>query len=829
MSFCIKCGYKLDSDVVFCPECGTPVRETKKSQKEQDDIQDTYKTQVRGKPQTYGVLNLENLPVGHIIDNRYEIKEKIGQGGFGAVYRVYDKKMNIDKALKIIPEAMVSDEEAMADLQAEARTMISLNHNNIVRVYDFHDTGAIKYIDMEYVEGKTLTKLKLEHPNKQIPEAKVKELAIKIADGLSYAHSNNILHKDIKPQNVMVTEKDEIKIMDFGIAETVRTSMSRIDKSISSGTLVYMSPEQIKGQNIGKESDIYSFGAMLYEVLSGHPPFYKGAVEYQILNEKPKKMGNVSKEMNCIILKCLQKDYKNRYTNIDKIIQELDSTPKRYKIVEGKPYPKRPTGSLKKLVPISIITEPSDAIVYLDGKRQKQLTPLNTKNIVGEITIKIEKEEYKTIEDKIEISGSSTNEFYLELESVMGSLTVESEKVGQTIWMNEKRTEFKSPYTFENIIPNKEYTFQINQSNYLSEKKKVKINNFEDKKILLSSSILGSITIETNEPGHTIWMNGKKTEFLTPYTFKNIIPNKEYRFAIETETTFSEDYSVKIKEKENKVVKIIKFREVPEVPANLIFVKGGTFQMGQPDPNTNGTRWLGDEQLVHEVFVDRFFIGKYPVTQKEYEEIMRNNPSYFKEEKVIKTGFLKIASKVERLTVPEKPVERVSWYDAVEFCNKKSIKEGLTPCYSGSSKNIECDFTANGYRLPTEAEWEYAARGGNKSRSYKYSGSDNIEDVAWYYGNSGDITHPVGTKQPNELGIYDMSGNVWEWCNDWYDANYYEKSSKNNPKGPDRSIYHVLRGGCFPDSDFCCLAVGRNYDGPTSSDIGYGFRLVRTP
>ena len=236
------------------------------------------KTQKRSGSQKYGTFLLESLPEGYVIDDRYEIVRKLGQGGFGAVYLAHDQQMDIDKALKILPEAFSHDEEAMTDLQSEAKTMVSLNHPNIVRVYDLHLNGEIKYIDMEYIDGKTLTGLKLEYPDKRMPEEKVRELAVQISEGIAYAHDKGVIHKDIKPQNVMVDGDGEVKIMDFGIAETLRMSMSRIDNTTSSGTLIYMSPEQLRGKDVGKESDIYSFGAMLYELLSGHPPFYKGAI-----------------------------------------------------------------------------------------------------------------------------------------------------------------------------------------------------------------------------------------------------------------------------------------------------------------------------------------------------------------------------------------------------------------------------------------------------------------------------------------------------------------------------------------------------------------------
>jgi len=233
---------------------------------------------------------------------------------------------------------------------------------------------------------------------------------------------------------------------------------------------------------------------------------------------------------------------------------------------------------------------------------------------------------------------------------------------------------------------------------------------------------------------------------------------------------------------------------------NMVFVQGGTFQMGSNEE--------ADEKPIHTVTVNDFYIGKYEVTQKEWKEVMGKNPSNWKGD--------------------ELPVERVSWYDAVEFCNKKSEKEGLQKCYSGSGKNITCNFNANGYRLPTEAEWEYAARGGNKSRDYTYSGSNSIGDVAWCSSNSGSKTHPVGKKQSNELGIYDMSGNVWEWCNDWYDSNYYSSSPRNNPPGASVGFRRVFRGGGWRGSAGDGRVADRRYHNPASSSSSIGFRLVHS-
>ncbi|NUM72480.1 MAG: SUMF1/EgtB/PvdO family nonheme iron enzyme [Ignavibacteriaceae bacterium] len=235
------------------------------------------------------------------------------------------------------------------------------------------------------------------------------------------------------------------------------------------------------------------------------------------------------------------------------------------------------------------------------------------------------------------------------------------------------------------------------------------------------------------------------------------------------------------------------------IQATMVSIKGGTFLMGILEH--------GSTKMVQNVTLSDFLIANYEVTQGLWKSVMGNNPSRFTDDDNL-------------------PVEQVSWYDAVEFCNKLSEKEGLQKVYSGSGDNLKMDINAIGYRLPTEAEWEYAARGGSLRKGYNYSGSNNARDVAWYDDNSNNKTQPAGKKTPNELGLYDMSGNVWEWCWDWYGS--YSSESKTNPTGPHLGTYRVYRGGGWFNY-IGYLRPGYRLGGvPTGRSSGLGFRIVRS-
>jgi formylglycine-generating enzyme required for sulfatase activity len=235
-------------------------------------------------------------------------------------------------------------------------------------------------------------------------------------------------------------------------------------------------------------------------------------------------------------------------------------------------------------------------------------------------------------------------------------------------------------------------------------------------------------------------------------------------------------------------------------PQGMVFVKGGTFKMG-------GGEGENGEKTVHRVTLDSFYIGKYEVTQGEWIAVMGKNPSYRKGSPT--------------------PVHFIEWCEAVEYCNRRSRKEGLTPCYTGTGGDIACDFAADGYRLPTEAEWEYAARGGSRSRHYKYSGGNDPGEVAWYIKNKVIYFQPVGQRKPNELGIYDMSGNMWEFCWDRYDFDYYQNSPLKNPRGPLSGVRRVVRGGGFFSTEISLWSASRLYFEPYRKGIHIGFRVVR--
>jgi len=234
----------------------------------------------------------------------------------------------------------------------------------------------------------------------------------------------------------------------------------------------------------------------------------------------------------------------------------------------------------------------------------------------------------------------------------------------------------------------------------------------------------------------------------------------------------------------------------------MVLLPGGTFTMGDDNGEV--------DEPAHKVSVSPFYMDKLEVTQEEYQRVMGDNPSKVKAKK--------------------NPVEQVRWSDAVRYCNARSRLDGLEPAYD--LKTWACRFEADGYRLPSEAEWEYAARAGTDTPYFFGDSEAKLKQHAWFKDNTGGKPRPVRQRRPNAWGLYDMLGNVWEWCNDFYKVDYYLESPAKDPRGPESGEKKVLRGGCWNSTPDACRVAYRYNENPGYTDVCfgydiYGFRCVR--
>lgn len=248
-----------------------------------------------------------------LLAGRYKISHKLGEGGMGMVYLAEDTELGNNKvAIKFIPPQLAGNARAIKNLKKEAQTAMQLSHPNIVRLHDLHTDGHQKFLVMEYIEGKTLEDALAEKDEDKFTLEEVLPIAEQIAAGLDYAHSRKVLHRDLKPSNIMIAKDNTVKLLDFGIAREMKDSYTRVTGNETSGTLPYMSPEQLMGENPTVAMDIYSFAAVIYECLSSHPPFYMGDIREQIRLRNIDPISNIPQAINDSLLVALSKERNQR-------------------------------------------------------------------------------------------------------------------------------------------------------------------------------------------------------------------------------------------------------------------------------------------------------------------------------------------------------------------------------------------------------------------------------------------------------------------------------------------------------------------------------------
>lgn len=630
---------------------------------------------------------------GELFANRYRLIKEVGRGSFGEVWQVRDEQLDLEVALKVY---IALDERGLEEFKGEYKNTYALNHPNLLHATYFGVDEKRPYLVMPYCPASAVGLLG------EMDEGMAWRFLRDVAGGLAYLHGQDILHRDIKPDNILRNEAGDFVITDFGISLRMRSTLRRnstrkVDADMG-GSIPYMGPEMFSANpQAVKATDIWALGVSLFELMSGDLPFF-GQGGGMLLRgaEIPAIQGHFSDELKKTVQSCLAKETWNRPT-----AEQLRD------YAEAK---------LQGGNPVKTWGEPNGSAKVKGGTKEKS----EEGKVKPTITPKVEVVEKTTRQGK----GKGRRNWIWVL--VVVGLAVLTSVV---VFVQVQRANLKKSYIPGQVSPD----------------------------IQAHRDSLADVLAELERQARA----------------------EEARQKAERERQAAE---IRRNPTSNQT------SCVGDVSFEMVYVQGGTFQMGATAEQ--GSDAYDDEKPVHSVTLSDFHIGKYEVTQGLWKEVMGENPSYNK-------------------AGDNYPVENVSWEDCQRFIERLNSRTGLN------------------FRLPTEAEWEYAARGGQKSRGYKYSGSTyDLGSVAWYEGNSGNRTHPVGQTQANELGLYDMSGNVYEWCYDWYGR--YSSSSQRNPSGPASGANRVLRGGCYFSIAGGCRVSFRRSSDPGNRRIS-GLRLVLAP
>ena len=458
---------------------------------------------------------------------------------------------------------------------------------------------------------------------------------------------------------------------------------------------------------------------------------------------------------------------------------------------------------------LAMTVEPKNSMVLVDNvQREVKNGEVNVLLTMGSHRYQVSAPNYLPQEGTVDI-GDGKKMLTVRLESALSSLRVECATQGAQVFIDG---ESKGNAPWSGSLAPGNHRVEARLDGYRSQQQSVTLGEKENRTLTFPalSKVSGRLNVNYLPQGAEVLIDGKKVG-TTPDVFRDIaVGSRHVEIRKEGYQQITQTVNIKENEQTSLTGSLIALSTsapqsssasnnasssssdwevftVNGVSFTMIRVDGGTFTMGATAEQ--GSDANDDEKPAHEVTLSSYMIGETEVTQALWQAVMGNNPSKFSDN-------------------PQNPVDQVSWEYCQEFVKKLNKLTGKT------------------FRLPTEAEWEYAARGGGKSKHYKYSGSNSLDDVVWYDGNSGRKTHPVKGKAPNELGLYDMSGNVWEWCADWYDWEYYKSSQKSNPKGQSTGSYRVMRGGGWGDYAWSCRVSRRYYYDP-SYRRSLGFRLAQ--
>jgi eukaryotic-like serine/threonine-protein kinase len=694
---------------------------------------------------------------------RYKVVGVLGRGGFGTVYRARDEQLQRDVAIKVWRRDRFAGDEAVEHLLQEARHVARLDeHPSIVGVYDVgrQDDGSA-FVVFQYIEGHSLAEELKSHP---LPPDRVWEVMLQVTSAIQNAHATGLVHRDLKPANVLFDKDGNARVADFGLA--VDDQSQRLHAGEVSGTPAYMSPEQVRGEahRLDGRTDLWALGVMLYEMLVHRRPFQgqsRQEVFDEILHRDPKPPRQLDPQLPAdlerICLKCLSKDATQRYltaADLAKDLRHAHQAPQRRK---------------RRMMTIASVVAAGLLILaafwgYLTQQGEQPV-------------ISVQPGAGLVIRHRATLRGHSDAVWWVAFSP------------DDRLWDAETGVELAKLRGHQGSVTSVAFSSDGSILASASADKTVQMWELEE-----------ASPAKPAEPPKPAKVDRKPVK-IPP------APPQEPPPAI---APFDADTARKHQEAWAEYLDVqVEFEN--SIGMKFVLIPPGEFDMGSTEEEveklleearaTNqGVRYidrLPGEAPRHRVPITKpFYLGMTEVTQAQYERVMGANPSNIKGD-------------------PTRPVEMVSWNDAVAFFEKlNDLSEEQAP------RAV--------YRLPTEAEWEYACRAGTTTRWYATNDEAVLQDQAWFAANSGGIPHRVGQKLPNAWRLYDMHGNVCEWCADWHGPTYYENAPTDDPKGPADGSYRVYRGGgWWHDASFCRSACrGRGGPGRRGDDLG--FRLART-
>ena len=755
---------------------------------------------------------------------RYQIQREIGRGSMGIVYEAQDTRLDRRIALKVLRADLVATETFVRRFLKEAKAAARLSHPNIVSIYDTDEEHGTIYIAMELLAGEPLDKL---IKRKKFTEKEIVHLAVQTARVLDYAHANGIIHRDIKPGNIIVDPNGRIKITDFGVARIEDPSAPQqtvIGEVL--GTPAYMSPEQALGKSVDGRTDIFSLGVVLYELCTGMRPFRGdtlSAILMAIIHEDPSepRMINaaISPELARVIMKCMSKAAEDRFQTGKALADALEKLVQREEpVARAEPSTKKSPMRLGLLfATILLLLAIGGGLSYhFLTQRIKAIEERSTAGTMAPL-----QEQAKTAPGTKPEKGPDLDEARRKIDELEKTL---AEVHSKQIEADKRAKEAEEAKRKVEEVEKKKA--EADKRSRELEDAKRKAEELERQKAEAHIK-----QAEADNRAKAMEDAKRKAEELEGQKAKARIKQAE----ADNRAKEMENAKRKAEELERqKAPAAAKQQEASPFSMNAIGMEfvpipAGKFIMGSPVDESGR---YPNEGPQHEVQITRaFYMGKFEVKVSEFREFVRAT-GYRTEAEVKGYAWVLRSSKPigghmqTMSSVWEKqaglywdnpgfsqkenhPVTCLSWNDVTEFANWLSKKTG------------------HSYRLPTEAEWEYACRAGTKSGYGFGSDANELEKYAWHLRNSERETHPVGQKIPNAWGLYDMHGNAREWCQDWYGE--YAAGSVIDPVGPAIGAARLQRGGSWGAVAKDLRCAERSKSEPSRANNRLGFRLVRLP